>query len=326
MKQYLHSCLRKCFFLLLVALVSYTPSFSQLSAGNYFEAGFTAGPMVFMGDLGGHFGRGTSFIKDYNMKATKLSFGAFLAAHPSELIGFRLAINYGQIEGDDSYITPKGGYETARHDRNLDFRSNIAEAFLGIEVYPTVLLEDDPTSVFGRLRPYGLIGVGVFHFNPQGTYVDPNTGAETWVYLKPLHTEGQGFPEYPTRKDYALTQLNIPMGVGVKYFLSENVNISFEIVHRKTFTDYIDDVSTTFIDPSLFSKYLSPSQAMIAASIYNKSPLRDDSRPGYSYGPGGQRGEVAHKDAYFTAAFKIGFRLATDRQWRNSTHCPLLRF
>ena len=325
MKQHLHSCLRKCLFLLIVALISYTPSFSQFSAGNYFEAGFTAGPMVFMGDLGGHFGRGTTFIKDYNMKATKLSFGAFIAAHPSELVGFRLAINYGQIEGYDSYITPKGGYETARHDRNLDFRSTITEAFLAMEVYPTVLLEDDPTSVFGRLRPYGVIGVGVFHFNPQGTYADPNTGTETWVYLQQLHTEGQGFPEYPTRKNYALTQLNIPMGVGVKYYLNENVNLSFEIIHRKTFTDYIDDVSTTYVDPSLFYKYLSPSQAMIADNIYNKSPKRG-TIPGQDYSPGAQRGDASQNDGYFTASFKIGFRLGSDRQWRNSTHCPLLRF
>ncbi len=38
-----------------------TPSYSQLSAGNYFEAGFTVGPMVFLGDLGGHYGIGTTF-------------------------------------------------------------------------------------------------------------------------------------------------------------------------------------------------------------------------------------------------------------------------
>ena len=325
MKQRIHSSLRKCLFLLTVTLTFHFSSYSQFSAGNYYEAGFTAGPMVFLGDLGGHFGRGTSFLKDYNMKATKLSFGAFLAAHPSELIGFRLALNYGQLDGDDAYINSKGGEEQSRLDRNLNFRSQIVEGFFAVEVYPTVILEDDPTSVFGRLRPYGLIGVGVFHFNPQGTYVDPNNGSSTWVDLQPLHTEGQGFPEYPDRKNYSLTQINIPMGVGVKYYLSENVNLSFEIVHRKTFTDYIDDVSTTYIDPNLFYAHLSPSQAKIADAIYNKSPLRS-TVPNDSYGPGGKRGDPTQNDAYFTAAFKIGIRLGTGREWRNSTHCPLLRF
>jgi len=325
MKQRLHSLLRKCFVILVTFLTFHFTSYSQLAVGNYFEAGLSVGPMVFMGDLGGHFGRGTTFLKDYNMKATKLSYGAYLTAHPSELIGFRLGLTYGQIEGDDAYITPKGGLETARKNRNLDFRSQIVEGYIGAEIYPTVLLEDDPTSLTGRLRPYGVIGVGVFHFNPQGTYIDPNTGATTWVYLRPLHTEGEGFPEYPDRKMYSLTQINIPMGVGLKYYVNESLNISFELLYRKTFTDYIDDVSTTYIDPSLFDKYLSPGDALIAKAIYNKSPLRSNT-PGADYAPGAKRGDPTQKDAYFTAAFKVGFRFGEGREWRNSTHCPLLRF
>ncbi len=76
-----------------------------------------------------------------------------------------------------------------------------------------------------------------------------------------LRTEGQGFTEYATRKEYKLMSMNIPIGVGVKYFMSENVNISFEIIHRKTFTDYIDDVSTpNYVDPALFYNYM-PLQA-----------------------------------------------------------------
>src|SRR6202035_2284897 len=71
MKTVLHS-IRKCLCLLAFALAFYYPSYSQLSAGNYFEAGVTAGPMVFLGDLGGHYGVGTTFLKDYNMNATKL--------------------------------------------------------------------------------------------------------------------------------------------------------------------------------------------------------------------------------------------------------------
>lgn len=280
--------------------------------------------MVFMGDLGGHFGRGTSFLKDYNMKATKLSFGAYIAAHPNELIGFRLAINYGQLDGDDAYITPKGGYETARHNRNLDFKTNIAEAYFAAEIYPTVLLEDEPTDVTRRLRPYGLIGVGVFHYNPQGSYVDPNTGATTWVDLRPLHTEGQGFPEYPNRKEYSLTQLNIPLGVGIKYYFSNAVNLSFELIYRKTFTDYIDDISTTFVDPSTFYTNLPAGEAQIADAIYNKSPRRYTD-PG-NYGPGQKRGDPSQFDAYFTAGLKLGIRFNANREWNNSTRCPLLRF
>jgi hypothetical protein len=213
-----------------------------------------------------------------------------------------------------------------RLDRNLGFQSKIIEGTLMAEFYPTVFLEEDPDDVVARLRPYGVLGLGVFHFNPQGSYHDPNTGQTYWVDLQPLHTEGEGFPEYPDRKNYTLTQLNIPMGVGVKYFFSESVNLSFEIIHRKTFTDYIDDVSTTYVDPKLFYKYLSPTLAPIAAAMANKSPLQNVA--GSGYGVGGKRGDPTHNDAYFTAQFKLAIRIGANSasRWRNSTHCPLLRF
>jgi len=279
--------------------------------------------MVFLGDLGGHFGKGTTFIKDYNMATTKLSFGAFLAAYPQPWLGVRLSLNYGKVEGDDGLINGKGGDEETRLARNLNFRSTIWEGTIMGEFYPTVFLEEEPEDVTGRLRPYGVMGLGLFHFNPQASYHNGATGEDDWVDLKPLHTEGEGFAEYPTRKNYSLFQLNIPMGVGVKYYVSQNFNIAFEIIHRKTFTDYIDDVSTRFVDPTLFPKYLTPSQASMASIMSNRSPLRGINT---AYAPGAKRGDPKQNDAYFTAGIKLAFRINSTDHWRNSTHCPLLRF
>ncbi len=325
MKQSLHSLLRKCVFLLVVTLSLHFPSYSQDQEGMIVEGGFTVGPMVFLGDLGGHFGKGTTFLKDYNMATTKLAFGAFVEAYPQQWLGFRLSLNYGNIEGDDGLIKGKGGDEETRLDRNLNFRSLILEGTVMAEVYPTVFLEDEPDDVTGRLRPYGVIGLGAYHFNPQGSYRNPATGETDWVDLKPLRTEGEGFAEYPDRKPYSLTQLNIPMGVGVKYYFSEDLNVSFEIIHRKLFTDYVDDVSTRYVDPKLFSKYLSPSQAAIAVAISNKS-VNGYNTPGYQVNQ--KRGDPTENDAYFTAGFKVAFRIngSSSQRWRNSTHCPLLRF
>ncbi len=144
MKTGLHS-IWKCLCSLAITLAFYNPSYSQLSAGNYFEAGLTAGPMVFLGDLGGHYGVGSTFLKDYNMNTTKLAFGIYVAAHPSELIGIRLSANFGSVEGDDSYIINKGGEEVWRLNRNLNFKSSITEAKLMYEIYPTAIFEDHPT-------------------------------------------------------------------------------------------------------------------------------------------------------------------------------------
>lgn len=324
MKQRLHSLLWKCLFVLAAILCLNTSGYSQEEARNNTEAGLTVGPMVFLGDLGGHGGTGTTFIKDWNWPTTKLAIGGYFTAYPAPWLGFRFSLNYGNIGGADNLIKPKGGDEVTRLNRNLDFRSVIIEGSVMAEFYPTVFLEEDPEDVTGRLRPYGVIGFGLYHFNPQGTYKSPN-GDTYWVDLQPLHTEGEGFPEYPDRKNYKLTQLNIPLGAGIKYFFSDNVNVSFEIIHRKLFTDYLDDVSKTYIDPKLFYKYLSPTLAPIAAYMANKSPLAGQHK---GYDPGNKRGDPTNNDAYFTAQFKLGIRIGGNSatRWRNSTHCPLLRF
>ena len=321
MKQCLHSLSWKCLFVLAFTLCLYSTSFSQDEAKNFTEFGFTTGPIVALTDLGGHAGKGTTFIKDYKFQNTQLAFGAFLAVYPTPWLGFRFSANYGNVASCDCDIKEKGGDENTRFARNLDFRSIILEGTAMVEFYPTTFLEDDPEDVQGRLRPYGVLCLGFYHFNPQGSL--EQGGNEVWYDLRPLHTEGEGW--IPGKKEYSLTQLNIPMGGGIKYFFSEDVNVSFEIIYRKLFTDYLDDVSNTYIDPALFAQHLSPSQAALAIKLSNKS-VDGYSTPGYEAGD--KRGTPSNNDAYFTMGFKLGIRLGGGRseRWRNSTHCPLLRF
>lgn len=313
MKQDLHSFVRKCCAVSLLTTLFYTASFGQNSESSaHLEAGITMGPSNFLGDLGGNAGKGTTFLKDNNIQMTKFTVGAFISYHPSEFLSFRFSINKGSLEGDDAIIKGKGGMEETRKNRNSNFRSKFTEASIMAEVYPTAFIEYDPTDNLRKLRPYVTIGIGAFKFNPQGQ--DPLTGE--WVNLQPLRTEGQGFAEYPTRKEYKLTSMNIPVGVGVKYFMSENLNVSFEIVHRKTFTDYVDDVSTTYADPALFYNYMPAAQAQLAERMANKSINN-------VYGAGDKRGTATNNDAYYTAQFKLGFRLGNNNRYRNSTNCPI---
>lgn len=319
MKQRLHKYVWRCLFATLFGFTS-LPTFSQYGEStSFFEAGITLGPSNFLGDLGGNLGKGTPFLKDNNFQMTKLMFGAFLSYHPSEWLGFRLNASFGRLEGDDAIIKGKGGYEEARKIRNSNFKSPVTEIFLAAEIYPTVFFEYEPTDVWHKLRPYGLIGVGAFKFKPMGS--DPLTG--NWVELKPLHTEGQGFAEYPDRPEYNLTQLNIPMGIGVKYFLSEMTSLSLEVIHRKCFTDYIDDVSKDYIDPALFYNYLPGTTAQLAERMANKTG--DPNGSNIRFFPGQKRGTGQNNDAYYSFQFKLAFRLAgsSDRQWRNSTRCPV---
>jgi hypothetical protein len=316
MKQNLHSSVWKCWMITLVILSHCLPSFSQYSdeGSSYMEAGITMGPSNFLGDLGGTAGIGRKGLKDNNFPMTKFNFGIWLTYQPSEWLAFRLNLSAGSLEGDDAIIKGKGGMEEARRLRNQDFKSSLQEVFLAAEIYPTVFFEYEPTDVYHKLRPYGLVGVGVFRFKPRGT--DPSTGQ--MVDLQPLHTEGQGFPEYPDRKNYKLTQLNVPVGIGVKYFLNDNMHVGIEVIHRTTFTDYIDDVSTRYIDPALFYANLPLAQAQQAERMANKS-----GGTGTYFVPGQKRGTAENNDAYYTFQIKWGIRLGSSDRWSNSTRCPV---
>lgn len=328
MKTSLHKIYFTCFLIITLFLSVPDKSYSQsLIFGNgqtKFEMGLNFGPLFFLGDLGGHSGKGTRFLKDLNLPLTKLNKGIFLTAYPNDWLGVRLAADIGKLNGNDAIINTKGVNELWRKQRNLDFRTNIAEAYVAAEIFPLMLLNSNHEDYKPRFRPYGVLGVGIFHFNPQGSLT--TNGVTTWYYLQPLHTEGEGFPGTGV-KNYALTQVNIPMGFGAKYYLSDRVNLSLEVLYRKTFTDYIDDVSKNYIDPNLFDLYLSPQNAIIARQISDK--VVGIVTPSVTrYAPGTQRGDPSQMDAYFSVSLKFAIRLGTifdnlyDRNVVSHTKCP----
>lgn len=270
------------------------------------EAGINFGPTFFLGDLGGNRGKGTTFIKDVNLELTKLMKGGYVTFYPTDWLGFRFAGQYTHVSGRDDIIDTKGEDELWRKQRNLDFKSDMWEAYAAIEFYPTLFLNRGSDEV-PRYQPYGFIGGGIFKFDPMGSITD-SRGIKTWHRLHPLRTEGQGMAEYPEKKPYKLTQFNVPMGVGLKILMTERMNTSFELLYRKTFTDYIDDVSTSYIDPDMFDVYLNSQQALIARQIHDKT--MGIITPGINrYEPGTQRGNSKNMDAYFSFLIKFGFKL-----------------
>ena len=289
------------------ALLSLSSKAQSITTGNgKVELGLGIGPMFFLGDLGGHSGTGKTFIKDVNVPLTKLSKGLYVNFYPAEWLGFRLAANLSRIEGSDSIVKDGSGAEQFRKLRNLQFQSKVTEFYAAAEFYPTVFFEKYD-GLQGKLRPYGVIGFGMFKFNPQGLYYDQNGGGARWVDLQPLRLEGQGMRE-TGRPEYSLTQYHIPMGFGAKYYVKENFYVGLEVLHRKTFTDYIDDVSTTYIDNTLFQNYLTGDQLAMANQLYyreNFTPNAPAQRPGLNE----QRGDPTENDAFFSTMLRFGWRL-----------------
>jgi hypothetical protein len=298
----------RTFVLICCLFATVSKSFSQsITTGNgKIEFGLGFGPLFFLGDLGGNRGIGTRFVKDVNMPVTNLAKGLYANIYPAEWLGFRVAINQGKLEGYDSLIREKGGAELSRLERNLEFRSTLWEVYAAIEFYPTVFFERYD-GLQGKLRPYGVVGGGVFKFNPKGRYYAPN-GSVTWVELTPLRLEGQGMAEYPDRKMSNLSSFEIPVGAGFKYYLKENMYIGLEVMHRKSFSDQVDAVSTTYIDNGLFAKYLTPEQTAMANQLYYRQNFMRNgtqTRPGLNE----IRGNPKQNDSFFSTILRFGWRL-----------------
>jgi hypothetical protein len=307
-------------FALFISLILLSPpSYSQSisTANGKVEVGLGLGPMFFLGDLGGTAGIGRDFLKDLDFPLTTLSKSIYANVYPSEWIGFRIALNHGVLKGDDAQAPNKGGAEVDRLQRNLSFKTSVLEAYLAAEIYPTVFFEEYD-GLEKKFRPYGLIGVGGYKYNPKAK-LDGQ-----WVELHPLRLEGQGMAEYPERKEYSLLQLEIPMGFGFKYYLKENMYVGMEVLHRQLFTDYVDDVSTNYVDPDVFANYLSAADAAKARRLYYRGTYASAvSNPGNIQTF--MRGDPTDQDAFFSTILRLGWRLGDDpnKRARRQMRCPV---
>lgn len=274
-------------------------AFCQLTASDNFEyeAGVSIGPMNSLTDLGGRLGNGKTGIKDLNVKVTTLYGGIYGSSTYKNIVGGRLEAVIGKVQSHDSLLASVKTSAYGRYTRNLSYRSPIQEIALTAEFHPIELLTGQESLLFS---PYLVGGVGFFHFNPQA-----NLNGK-WIDLKPLHTEGQGFAEYPDRKEYKLYQFNFPYGIGVKYETAGRLNIRAEYVVRKLQTDYLDDVHDKYIDPALFSQYLSGDDLNNTLILNNRR--RPDALPDQTTArPGGKRGNPFDNDAYLTINIKVGY-------------------
>jgi len=265
------------------------------------EFGASAGIMNSLTDIGGKKGIGKRFIKDLNWKMTKPAFSLYGIAMYKDFIGVRIEATIGNIQSYDSILKKVGPSTFGRYERNLSFKSTIADFQIVAEVHPFFFKNyDEGEAPFWS--PYIVAGIGYFSFNPQAKLNDQ------WYYLHPLRTEGEGFEEYKNRKTYSLNQVNIPLGIGVKYEISPIINARLEMVYRVLFTDYLDDASQKdYVDPSLFINYLSAQQATIASQLADRR---------LSTVINNQRGDPKDNDAFFTIQLKVGFALRSARTKR----------
>ena len=270
--SYLMTCL--LIFSYNIKAQSQTPddSRSLFTKGKYnLELG--AGLATYQGDLTekttffGQPGYAASFGGSYNL-SNQLSLG--------------LGFSYMKLKADD-----KENDKAALKARNLNFESNVWDINLTLQFSPYTA---------GNFTPYIDAGAGLFHFNP--TTIDRH-GHEQ--HLEELGTEGQGMA-IPGNSYYLLTQFQIPFGGGIQYAINNKMALKLDFLFRKTFTDYIDDVSTIYPDGSLIDKKL--------PLIKELSFRGDEIMPLAAYPSGAQRGNADQKDFYYTGQVKFVYQLS----------------
>lgn len=247
------------------------------------EIGGWIGGSYYLGELNPY--------KQYNQ--THLAGGLLYRKNINKRIALRLHVSYGMVTGADSMSTV-----AADKNRNLSFRSRIFEMGPIIEIN---FFEYEAGRKIGRnyykniISPYYFIGLNYFKMNPQAVFQDD------FIDLQTLGTEGQG-SALNDRKKYSLNQISIPMGFGLKMSVTPRMNISFEYGIRKTFTDYLDDVSGEYVDPVALAQLNGPLAAHYADQSLNQEGINFSNE-------GAMRGNPKTKDWYSFSGLIVTFCL-----------------
>lgn len=267
--------MQKTVFAFVVSALICTSVFAQKKGEKYNELGIFLGGSYYLGELN-RFGHLNQF--------TRPAYGIIFRHNINRRLALKSNLYAGTVLGDDA----ASGDET-QEQRNLYFKSKIQELAAELEFN---FLEFKVGSNKTPMTPFVFIGVAGFHFNPMGKLGD------AMVPLQPLSTEGQETSQNKSLR-YKRYQLSVPFGAGLKFNISNKLNLALEWGFRKTFTDYIDDVSKKYVDPVLLSQEVDP------ASGY----LSDPSLGQFGNNIGKQRGNPTNKDWYSFIGVIITFKL-----------------
>lgn len=209
----------------------------------YNSVGITLNSFNYYGDLSPT----TSWIST-DLSLTKPAVGFSITHRYGPRYQLTGSFTYGGIQGSDvESADPNDQNAAFRYVRNLSFRNRISELSF---IAQFDLYENDQSYILRvPWTPYAFAGVAVFHHNPQAKvpatdlFGNPLPDAGEWTDLKPLQTEGESYSSF---------QFAIPFGLGVRFRLTDLLDIAAEFSVRYTLTDYLDDVSGNYIDLNTF--------------------------------------------------------------------------
>ncbi len=241
------------------------------------EIGLTVGGSYYLGDLN----PGKHFMN------TQIALGLVSRYN----IDTRWSVKLSAIRG---VLTGNAESSAFLPDRGLSFSSAVTDISGVVEFN---FLPYFTGSYKSSISPFIYAGISVFFFDPKANGVS----------LRSLGTEGQNIG-YQGRSQYKTMGVSIPFGVGGKFSLTSRLGIQVYWEMHKTFTDYIDDVSTTYY--------------LISRDINKNDVAAVMSDPTLNHTPGMQRGNSATNDwfAFFGVSITYKFNLISSKKCRDLTH------
>lgn len=246
---------------------------------------FQIGPSFLLGDLGGAEGNAKEGLGDLDPQSTRFSLGTGMTFRQNRIVGFRTDINYVMLSGNDAFSE-----EHYRKKRNLSVRTHVFE----FNTMSQFRLPFNQT-LNGRTEFNFSAGPGVIFFNPKAEYEGK------YVSLRSLGTEGQKLDA--SKHPYGPFSFIIPFVFGIHHTFYNTYSVGLELHVRKTFTDYLDDVSTAYYDNDILRQNSGPAAADLA----------DRNLSGNKLPAGTQRGNRNQNDNYFFIGLSYRFLIKNNQ-------------
>ena len=294
----------------------------------YFSAGGSFNFLTYFGDLA----PATNFMST-EFSQIKPGVSGFFQYRYGPRMSLKAELLYGRLTGDDfSSADPDDSQSRSRYIRNLSFRNDILDFSLMSQIYIFKNYMDFRQRKFFNIYFNG--GVSIFYHNPKGKVPEFKVNDERysnygeWVALRPLGTEGQHSDYYDTQP-YSRVQFSIPFGGGFVFRLNDRLDFTFEINYRILLTDYIDDVSGSYIDIGALNSDMAKSMSDRSKEEYSivtgdKREITDWETISYvspfdgnRYNVLKERGSIRggpSNDTYLVTSFKIAYILNNNKK------------
>lgn len=270
-------------FILFIVLLPFI-GFSQIKDKRYFDAGLFAGGSYYIGDIN----------PNKHFQNTQFAGGILARYNFNHRSALRLGFTMGSINADDSRSSSRW-----QQQRNLQFQSQVQELALLFEFnFLDFTIGGEGSQ---RFSPFIFFGLGAFRFNPEAKLNNDN------IALQPLGTEGQELEGGASSEKYKRIQPTIPLGIGAKAAVGKLFCVGIEWGMRKTFTDYLDDVSTTYYN----NRILAEEQGYNAAILADPSTSKTTNT-------GKQRGDPTKNDWYSFIGVTLTMKLEKKKTCANS--------